>query len=147
MLEPMVAKVIAAQKANLITLKIGVNTFSGHYSARTFLPAVLGMLYTIREKQTNTPIIVISPFYCPGRETERYTKTSLILPEIRNVLKNTVDLFQSRGDRFIYYLDGLSIFNADKMQYLPDGVHPNAEGQFVIAHAMVPHIQRILCEH
>ncbi len=58
---------------------------------------------------------------------------SLCIVEMRQILADIVSSFQKYGDENIYYVDGLSIFGPAQFQYLPDKLHPNAEGQFALA--------------
>jgi hypothetical protein len=58
----MVGKVIRDREADLITLKLGINVYGGGtLSERTYLPAVINLIDTIREKHPLTPLGIISP--------------------------------------------------------------------------------------
>jgi lysophospholipase L1-like esterase len=47
---------------------------------------------------------------------------------MREDVRQTVELLQKRGDRHIYYLDGLDWFGTADAGHLPDGLHPDATG-------------------
>ena len=60
---------IAAQPADLISVKLGINVVNGDtMRERTFVPAVHGLLDTIRERHPDVPVVVITPITCPVAE-------------------------------------------------------------------------------
>ena len=68
-LDQFVARSIAAQDVDLISLKLGINVVNADsLTERTFPPAVRGFLDTLRERHPETPILVISPIICPMAE-------------------------------------------------------------------------------
>ncbi len=70
-LDQFVARTIRDQPADLISLKLGINIVNmDSMRERTFTPAVHGFLDTIREGQADTPILIVSPIYCPSAETQ-----------------------------------------------------------------------------
>jgi len=128
MIEPMVGRMIRDLPADFITLCLGINVYgAGSLNARTFKPAVIGLLQIIREKHKVTPIVVISPIFAPDRELE-LNKAELNLTIMREELKDTVALLQNRGDQHIYYRSGKEWFGEADGHLLPDRLHPNAEG-------------------
>lgn len=132
-LEPMVGKMIRDIPADYITMKLGINVHAGHLSRRTFLPNAIGLVSLIREKHPKAPIVIISPIYSPPREDIRKWEFGLTLKDMRNILEEVVERFRQQGDVNIYYVDGLKIFGQKEAEYLPDQLHPNAEGQFALA--------------
>ena len=151
-LEQFSARTIRDLPADLISLKLGINVVNGAtLTARTFGPAVHGFIDTIREKQPDTPILVISPVCCPAHEDnpgpsetgpdgkvlgQPHSKHSwigeLTLTGIRRILSELVAL-RARTDTNIYYLDGLQLFSHEDAPTMPDGIHPDAAGYRVIA--------------
>lgn len=127
-LEPMVARLIRDLPADLITLCVGINVYGAKtLSARTFLPAVIGLVRIIRERHPVTPIILVSPIYA----TERETKPNILdmtLEDYRNQVAEAADILQRNGDRFLTYRDGRAWFGEADAGLLPDHLHPNAEG-------------------
>ena len=70
MLDPFVARTIRDLPADVISLKVGINLVNGDTMRdRTFGPALHGFLDTIREGHPTTPLLVVSPIYCPSAET------------------------------------------------------------------------------
>jgi hypothetical protein len=63
------ARTIRDLPADLISLKLGINVVNADsMRERAFVPAVHGLLDTIRDGHPNTPIVVISPIVCPAAE-------------------------------------------------------------------------------
>jgi GDSL-like Lipase/Acylhydrolase family len=70
MLDPFVARTIRDLPADLISLKLGVNpVLKSALKARTFVPAVHGFLDTVRDGHPDTPLLVVSPVFCPRLES------------------------------------------------------------------------------
>jgi hypothetical protein len=148
MLDQFVARTIADLDVDVISLKLGINVVNGDtMRERTFAPAVHGFLDTIREKQPTTPILVVSPIFCPSAEThpgptvfgpdgrfitipghEEMRLTCLTLTKIRQILVTVVGARRQLGDENLHYLDGLELFGPDDEGDLPDDLHPNAAG-------------------
>ncbi|MEN9970323.1 MAG: hypothetical protein RLZZ229_531 [Actinomycetota bacterium] len=151
-LEQFAARTIRDLPADLISLKLGINVVNGaNLTSRTFGPAVHGFLDTIRDKHSETPILIISPICCPGHENnpgpsetneqglvvgQEFSRHSwigeLTLTGIREILAEIVATRSAR-DSNLFYLNGLELFDAIEAQTMPDGIHPDAEGYRVIA--------------
>jgi lysophospholipase L1-like esterase len=131
-LEPMVGKLIRDLPADFISLCVGINVYgAASLSPRTFKPALIGMLETIRDKHKQTPLLVISPLYSAHRETIDNV-LGFTLPEMREDVRQTVEMIRARGDHHIYYMDGLELFGSDDASYLPDHLHPDGDGYEII---------------
>jgi lysophospholipase L1-like esterase len=144
------AKTIAATPADLISLKLGINVVAGAtMTKRTFVAAVQAMLDIIRDSQPNTQIVLVSPIYCPGLETQpgpvttsaegqvlgsEFSKVDwlgeLTLVGVREILQGIVE---SRQDKHLRYLSGLELFGERDVNLMPDHLHPNAEGYLLMA--------------
>ncbi|MEK5467084.1 SGNH/GDSL hydrolase family protein [Paenibacillus sp. FSL R7-0210] len=128
LMEPMAGRLIRDLPADLITLCVGVNIYGAVSSSpRMFKPLLIGLLETIREKHTETPMVVISPIYGTERETEE-NPLGFTLPLMRREIADTVTLLQARGDHHLHYLDGLEWFGPSDGELLTDGLHPGPEG-------------------
>ncbi|MDF2484451.1 MAG: hypothetical protein K0R46_619 [Herbinix sp.] len=132
-IEPMMGMLIGRLPADIITLKLGINVSRGELTPRTFAPNVIGLIQIIRESKPKTPIVLISPIYSPPREEKGNIESNINLKEMRRILEEIVTICVSYGDENIYYLDGLKLFGTEELRYLPDELHPNAEGQQVLA--------------
>lgn len=127
-LEPNVARVIRELPADIISMCLGINVMGRNsLNIRTFRPAVIGMVSIIREKHPNTPLFLLSPIYCPHRETTENT-VGMTLTTMRSEIREAIDILRSYGDSNLHYVDGLDIFGEAFADMLPDNLHPNAEG-------------------
>ena len=144
-LDPFIARTIRDLNPDFISVKAGINIVNGDtMRERVFLPAAHGFLDTLREAHPATPILIISPIFCPSAEdhpgptipnTEGKFKIverppelldgSLSLSRIRKLLS---DLVVSRNDPHLAYLSGLELFNEHDAGDLPDDLHPNPAG-------------------
>lgn len=154
MLDPFTARAMRDAPADLISVKIGINLVNADLMRlRAFGPAVHGFLDTIREGQPDTPLVVISPIYCPIHETtpgpgmfdlealargemkflalgkqEEVRSGKLTLTVIREHLRAIVSQ-RASDDANIHYLDGLDLYGEQDHARLPlpDSLHPDAE--------------------
>lgn len=143
-LDGFAARSIAHMPADLITLKVGINLVNADsMRERAFIPAVHSFLDTIREKHPTTPILVISPIWCPFHERtsgpimidgallfakERpaeFAAGALHLERIREIL---IDAVSKRNDNNLHYMNGLELMNEKDVDLMPDKLHPNSEG-------------------
>ncbi len=147
-LDQFAARTIRDLPADLISLKLGVNLVNADsMRERAFVPAVHGLLDTIRDGHPDAPIVVISPIICPAAEdhpgptlpseegrfevVERPDELmvgALSLSRIRELLELVVTQRQRTGDANLHYLHGHELFGADDVDDLHDGLHPNSAG-------------------
>lgn len=148
MVDPFVARTIRDLPCELISLKLGINPINGAaMQERVFVPAVHGFLDTIRERQPETPIVLLSPIYCPLHETipgptivtrdrlfsdasRAGTRGLLTLESVRGAMANIVEI---RADTNLYYVDGRSLLGESDAWLLVDSLHPNPEGYRLMA--------------
>lgn len=122
------ARAIRDQDADAIVLKLGINVWAeGMLKERTFLDSAHSMISIIREKHRETPIMVISPIYSPGREDQGAAGGPSLM-RMRELLEEVVETRARAGDSAIRYLSGLALFDAADAPDLPDDLHPNAAG-------------------
>ena len=145
-LDQFMARTIRELAADLISMKIGINIINlDSMKERVFTPAMHGFLDTIREKKPLTPILVISPIYCPSAETHpgptipdsngkfqtnesNLNSGSMSLTRVREILQDVVDQRRAQGDVNLSYFNGLELFNDEDRSDLPDDLHPNPAG-------------------
>jgi lysophospholipase L1-like esterase len=147
-LDQFAARTIRDLPADLISLKIGINLVNGDsMRERAFVPAVHGLLDTIRDGHPDTPIVVISPIVCPAAEDhpgptlpntdgsfvvvdrpDELMVGALSLTRIRTLLERVVAQRTASGDARLHYLHGHELFGTDDVDDLPDGLHPNTAG-------------------
>ena len=142
-LAPMMGRLIRDLPCDLITLKLGINVHGGRLGELTYTANAIGLIALIREKHPHTPLLVISPIYGTYREEDRVIERGLTLREMRSELEQVVLTFRKHGDRHIHYLNGLSLFGEEDGELLPDGLHPNAEAQPLIAMRILPFLRRL----
>jgi len=69
LLDPFTARALRDTPADLISVKLGINVVNADLMRlRAFGPAVHGFLDTIRDGHPDTPLVVVSPLYCPIHE-------------------------------------------------------------------------------
>lgn len=147
-LDPFAARMIATQPADLISLKLGINIVNGDtMRERTFIPAVHGLLDTIRESHPTVPLLLITPIICPVAEDhpgptapgpggtfrvfERPAALStgaLTLRRIRELEAEIVAARHAAGDANLHLMQGTDLFGQADVDDLPDGLHPNPAG-------------------
>ncbi len=126
--DPMMARLIRDRPADFLSVKIGINIYGGSsLGPRTFRPAIIGTIATIRDGHPDTPFAVCSPIWGHDRE-DAPNAVGLTLRQMRIEVQEAVESFRRRGDAHIYYVDGLKLFGEDLAHLLPDNLHPNAEG-------------------
>lgn len=131
-LDPMVAMMIRELPADVISLKVGINIQGGlSLSPRTFRPALIGFIRIIRQKHPHTPIAVISPIISPPRE-QTPNALGLSLQAMREEIQDALQRLADCGDENLHYFSGLDVLGEDLVEYLPDDVHPNADGYEIL---------------
>ncbi|MCQ0032672.1 lipase [Burkholderia glumae] len=160
LLDPFVARTIRDARADLISLKLGINLVNADLMRlRALAPAVHGFLDTIRDGHPDTPLLVVSPIYCPihedtpgpgafdpaalaagqlafrasGDPAER-AAGKLTLTVVRDVLRRVVQQ-RAADDARLFHLDGLDLYGRDDFAELPlpDRLHPDGAAHRRIA--------------
>ncbi|WP_041832341.1 SGNH/GDSL hydrolase family protein [Actinoplanes sp. N902-109] len=150
LLDPFIARFIRDSHVDVISIKMGINIVNADaMQVRTFGPAVHGFIDTIRDGHPDTPLMFVSPIFCPIHEdtpgpgafdlealregkvafraTGRPGPGKLTLRVIRDELARIVGQ-RSAEDKNLHYLDGLALYgeaDADELP-LPDRLHPDA---------------------
>jgi hypothetical protein len=132
-IEPMLARLIRDQPADLISLCLGINVQGGaSLNLRTFRPAVLGFASIVRERHADTPLALISPIFSPERESTP-NAAGMTLQIMRQEIREAVEALRELGDENVHYVDGLELLGPDHAHLLPDDLHPDQEGYELIA--------------
>ena len=132
-LDTMVARMIRELPVDFLSMKVGINSYeSGSFNPRSFAPAIIGFVHTVREKHPDTPFAVISPIVSPPRESTR-NSAGFTLERMREEVAGAVQALKDHGDRNIYYFDGLDLFGPELAHMLPDELHPDPQGYKVLA--------------
>ncbi len=132
--DSMIAHVIRDLPADFISLKLGINVMgAASLSPRSFRPATIGMVRTIRETHPDVPIALISPLASPPHERTP-NPVGFTLQMMRDEVEEACGRLADCGDRNLYYFDGLDLFTEeDCRRYSDDLVHPNSDGYELVA--------------
>ncbi|MFZ4270938.1 hypothetical protein ACOZFM_07890 [Streptomyces arboris] len=119
---------------DLITLELGINAYiRGGFTARTWGPAVCGFVETVRDGHPDTPVVVLTSLAASGRE-QAVNEAGMTLVETRAATAEAVRVLQRLGDRALHLVDGLTVVPvAEAGRVYADGLHPTAEGEYVLA--------------
>lgn len=159
LVDPFVARAISEVPADLISLKLGINVVNADLMReRAFAPAVHGFLDTVRRGHPHTPVVLISPLFCPIHEhtpgpaafdTEalargqvRFCATGdpaevaagrLTLQVLRRELARVV-AERSQWDGQLSYVDGCGLYGPQDHERwpLPDRLHPCGQAHRLI---------------
>lgn len=159
LLDPFVARAISEVPADLISLKLGINVVNlDLMRVRAFAPAVHGFLDTVRRGHPHTPLVLISPLYCPVHEHTpgpgafdaealvrgqvRFRATGdpdevaagrLTLQVVRRELARVV-AERSQWDGQLSYVDGCELYGPKDHERwpLPDRLHPCGQAHQLI---------------
>jgi lysophospholipase L1-like esterase len=132
-IDPMVPRFIRELPADLISLCLGINIQGGAtMSHRTFRPAVIGAVKTIRDKHPDTPMLLMSPICSPPRETAE-NQVGLNLVMMREEIETAFNLLREHGDANLHYLAGLDLLGPEDDGLSDDKLHPNDKGNRIMA--------------
>jgi hypothetical protein len=143
-LDPIVSRMIRGMQADYLTMKVGINIYMGPtLSIRTFRPAIIGSVLTIRETHPDTPFALVSPIYSAGKE-ETPNAVGLTLRQMREEVEAAVAALRSSGDRHLHYVDGLELLGPDEGHLLADGTHPTTKGYPIIGQRFLEKVVPVL---
>jgi lysophospholipase L1-like esterase len=154
-LDYFVARAIAAAPADVITLKLGVNTINvDGMRKRSFLPALHGFLDVVRDGHPTTPIVVLTPVVSPAIEgtpgptrkvNGAYQGTpreivpgdgTLTLGLVRDLIRDVVST-RMVDDDLLWFGDGLELLGSADADRLWDNLHPDQAGYDLVAQRFV----------
>lgn len=151
LLDPFLARTMRDQAADLISIAVGINVVNTDVMrARAFVPAVHGFLDTIRDGHPATPLVVLTPTWCPthedtpgpaapalvdGQVVFRATGDPADVPRGRLTLRvireqlAAVVAQRSADDPNLHLVHGPELYGAAdaELRPLPDGLHPDAQ--------------------
>jgi GDSL-like Lipase/Acylhydrolase family/SsfX3, N-terminal domain len=132
--DPVILKMIRDMPVDIVSMCLGINIHgNGSFNQRSFRPMVIGAIMTVRENHPDVPLVITSPIYCSDREdTPTPGNSGLSLKMMRDEISTAVEIMQARGDKKLFYLNGLDLFDVELAEYLPDGLHPDADGYHIL---------------
>jgi len=143
-LDQVIARTIRDQRADALSLQLGINVQGGAtLSARTFRPAIIGFVSTVRDGHPEIPIVCRSAIVSPPRERTP-NAVGFSLQMTREEVRAAVETLRADGDANVHYIDGLDVLGHEDAHLLPDELHPNAEGYRLIGERYTPLLARIL---
>lgn len=168
-LDPFVARAMRDAEADVLSVKIGINVLNGDfYGRRMFRPLLHGFLDTVREGKPTTPVMVISPVFCPIGENvpgptmvdptvpvtvfrtygspDQVAAGKLHLREMREIIASVVADRVAAGDGALHYLDGLELYGPGDWATYPmaDLLHPDPPAQRLIGERFAPVLRALL---
>ncbi|MFW6597704.1 GDSL-type esterase/lipase family protein [Propionibacteriaceae bacterium Y2011] len=135
-----VARLIRDLPADLISVCLGINVHGNlSHNRRSFLPAVLGFLETIRDGHPDTPLVVISPIAAKEARESGENKLGVTLTQLRDDVHDATDrIRRATGDDQLHLVDGRTVLGPDDLGLLVDDVHPGEDGNALIAERLAP---------
>lgn len=131
-LDPVVADTIRDQRADLISLCLGINVYgAGTYNGRTWRGKVADFIARIRDGHPETPVVVMSPIASPGRD-DVTNAAGMTLTDLREGVHQVVG-DMSVYDSNLHLVDGTSILGFSEADLLADGLHPGPRGYRTMA--------------
>ncbi len=145
-LDPMIAMHIRDLPASFISLKLGINMIGGgSVNARTYPALIVGAVQIIREKHPHTPLLLVSPYACPPRESTP-NAVGYTLEGMRRDMQDVHRRCVEGGDRNLYYVSGYTLFTAEDIEeHAPDDkCHAGAAGIDLQAERFIKHAMPLL---
>jgi hypothetical protein len=139
----MLARLLRDLPADYLSLEVAVNALQeASLSARTYASAVIGFVQIVRDGHPDAPIVVQSPIYMPRYDDPASPQAQpnavgLTLAAMRSETESAVARLRAHGDQSVHYVDGLRLYGLEHAQLSPDGSHPDAAGQLVLANAFL----------
>jgi hypothetical protein len=141
LLEPAIARMIASLPADLISVCLSVNNYTAH-TPRSWRSLVIGFLESIRDGHPETPVVCVSPIWSEPREKQP-SSSGLTLEYMREQACDAVAVLRALGDGNLHYIDGHELFGPDLTAYIPDRLHPDAEGYRILATRYAHSLRRL----
>lgn len=152
---PLINRYDTIPDSDLITIFMGTNDY-GHETPlgtindkrdTSFYGALNVILPSLIKKHPNSRIVVVTPLHRYGKGTSGILGTDFTYDYLKNGvganLEDYVNALKQVCSKYsipvidLYTLSGLDPSNAEiKTKYMPDGLHPNAEGHEIIADIM-----------
>jgi hypothetical protein len=113
----------------------------GNPTPQVYKESLPNFVATLRKKYPKTPIYITSPYFIAS---EAVAQTEKAIEEKRNTAKDFVYQRRKRGDKFIFYVDGLEMLSREHAYGLVDGAHCNSLGFYFCAKGLEPHLRKAI---
>jgi GDSL-like Lipase/Acylhydrolase family/N-terminus of Esterase_SGNH_hydro-type len=98
------------------------------------------MLDSIRAAHKDVPIFCVTPIYSTKEENDpNYQKRS---EDLRSLMREAAAKRREAGDKHMHVVEGLDLFNAPDKAKFADPLHPNDEGNELMAQRLAPVIEK-----
>jgi lysophospholipase L1-like esterase len=121
---------------------VGINVYgAASLGPRSFQPAIIGFVQTVRAAHPEIPFVIMSPIYSPPRESTP-NAVGFTLQAMRDEVATAVATLQQAGDGHLHYVNGLDIFGTENAHLLPDDLHPDAAGYRIMGQNFTEQVVR-----
>jgi hypothetical protein len=139
-LDMSVARMMRDLPADYLSMKAGINIYGlNSLNWRTFPPAVIGFIQTVRDGHADAPFAVISPIVSRPRE-ETPNLAGMTLRQMREETAAAVAALRAHGDRNLHYVDGLRLMGPEQADLMPGDTHPDAAGYKVMGQRFIRYV-------
>ncbi|WP_302453881.1 SGNH/GDSL hydrolase family protein [Victivallis vadensis] len=130
-------EIALAEAIGRLSLSCAVLDYDYNAPDAAHLEATHGPFFqAIRRRRPDLPILLVSK--CDFRGTESDARR-------REIIRRTYDRALGAGDRFVWFLDGETLFGAEERDACTvDGCHPNDLGFYRIYRAMLPVLRQLI---
>ncbi len=135
---PELWKEAVEEKADLISIAVGVNDHTQGLGVDIFKERYISLLNHARSFNPDAPILCITPIWREGEE-ERENR-GLFLEDYRDAIREVVD---GISDPQIKVVEGTGILTSEP-EFLSDSLHPNDLGFDVMARNLKPYVTEAL---
>ena len=134
--EPEVVKLVDELNASCFLFDLGKSY--GDQSSEPYE----NMIATIRAHHPTTPIVCVTPIYSLKEASEpEYRDRSV---NLRKLMRQAAAQLQRKGDTNVFIVEGLDLFGEEEKNLFSDPLHPNDEGNSVIAQRLAPLLTNVM---
>ncbi len=100
------------------------------------------MLDTVRAAHPKAPIFCVTPIYSTKEASDpAYLKRS---EDLRAMMRQAAQERREKGDKLMFVVEGLDLFGEKDKTLFHDALHPNDEGNELMAERLAPMLKKVL---